>query len=193
MDDVRTVTHNGYIIHIQADDCPTSPREYDNLGIIIAFHRRYTLGDPHTYRSDDFTGWADMQAQIEKDYPGAVILPVYMYEHSMVALSTRSFLGRAQHAEWDSGRVGFIIATRERIKEFRGWDRLTAPRLVKIQASLANEIESYSKYLNGEAYGFQIEDPGTGDIIESCWGYEDTIDCEKEAKSYVPALAAVPA
>jgi hypothetical protein len=193
MDDVRTVTHNGYTIHIHADNDPQDPREWFNLGTIIAFHRRYTLGDKHDYRTDDFSGWDDMQIQIEKDNPGAVILPVYMYDHSGVALSTRSFLGRAHHAEWDSGRVGFIIATRASIKEARGWDRLTAPRIKEIQASLIAEIETYSKYMNGEAYGFSVEDPGTDDVIESCWGYDDIDDCIEEAKSYVPALAAVPA
>ena len=36
------------------------------------------------------------------------ILPLYLYDHSGLAMSTGSFLGRALHAEWDSGQVGFI-------------------------------------------------------------------------------------
>ena len=37
-----------------------------------------------------------------------IILPLNLYDHSMLRMSTGSFLGRAQHAEWDSGQVGCI-------------------------------------------------------------------------------------
>ena len=41
------------------------------------------------------------------------ILPLWLYDHSGLALSTASFLGRAQHAEWDSGQVGFIYMAKD--------------------------------------------------------------------------------
>jgi hypothetical protein len=42
---------------------------------------------------------------------------------------------------------------------------------------LRGEVETYSAYMSGEVYGFQItenadpDDPERGDIIDSCWGY----------------------
>jgi len=36
------------------------------------------------------------------------ILPLYLYDHSGLSISTRSYIGRAHHAEWDSSRVGYI-------------------------------------------------------------------------------------
>lgn len=39
--------------------------------------------------------------------------PLYLYDHSGLALSTGSFFGRALHAEWDSGIVGFVYMSRE--------------------------------------------------------------------------------
>jgi len=35
------------------------------------------------------------------------ILPLYLYDHSGISISSGSFIGRAPHAEWDSGQVGF--------------------------------------------------------------------------------------
>ena len=36
------------------------------------------------------------------------ILPLFLYDHSVQSISTASFIGRAQHAEWDSGQVGYL-------------------------------------------------------------------------------------
>lgn len=46
-----------YRIRIDYDDSPSSPREDDNLGTMVCWHRRYTLGDeqpkcaPHEYKA----------------------------------------------------------------------------------------------------------------------------------------------
>ncbi len=42
------------------------------------------------------------------------ILPLYLYDHSGISMSTGSFLGRAVHAEWDSGQVGYIYMDKDR-------------------------------------------------------------------------------
>ena len=47
-----------------------------------------------------------------------VILPLFLYDHSGLSMSTGSFMGRAVHAEWDSGQVGYIYANREDILNF---------------------------------------------------------------------------
>lgn len=41
------------------------------------------------------------------------VLSLYLYDHSGITLSTDSFIGRAQHAEWDSGQVGFIYMDKD--------------------------------------------------------------------------------
>ena len=45
------------------------------------------------------------------------ILPLFLYDHTNISISTGSFLGRAHHAEWDSGPVGFIYMGKERAME----------------------------------------------------------------------------
>jgi len=41
------------LLKIWYDDCAENPRERDNLGTMVCWHRRYNLGDPHNYRDKD--------------------------------------------------------------------------------------------------------------------------------------------
>ena len=50
-----TATRGPYVLVIQPDDDPLNPREDDNFGKMVCFHRRYHLGDHHNYiDKDDF-------------------------------------------------------------------------------------------------------------------------------------------
>jgi hypothetical protein len=82
------------------------------------------------------------------------------------------------HCPWDSGQIGFIVAFREGIQRFQpSWRRITKKRREIILEWLRGEVETYSAYANGETYGFQVvrladpEDPESGEIMDSCWGY----------------------
>lgn len=44
-----TATRGPYVLVIQPDDDPLNPREDDNFGKMVCFHRRYHLGDHHNY------------------------------------------------------------------------------------------------------------------------------------------------
>ena len=113
-----------------------------------------------------------------------VLLPLFLYDHSMLSISTSSFLGRAQHAEWDSGQVGVIYATREMVqKEFGAVNASTMERAKKL---LIAETETYDLYLRGECYGFRIYEDGVE--IDSCWGYLGWFsEVIKEIRGNVPA------
>lgn len=39
-----------FTLTLHHDETPESPREWDNLGTITCWHRRYTLGDRHALR-----------------------------------------------------------------------------------------------------------------------------------------------
>lgn len=96
-----------------------------------------------------------------------IILPLNLYDHSMLRMSTSSFLGRAQHAEWDSGQVGWIYATPEDIeKEYGG---LNPESYEKAEALLKSEVESYDYYLSGQCYGFRLYK--NGEETDGCWGF----------------------
>lgn len=147
------------IFQILYDECPSSPREWDNLGTIATWHRRHELGDiqpecrPEEFIKDLGENW--------------IILPVYMYDHSAIALSTGAF-----GCSWDSGQVGFIYMSKEKLV-FEG---ITEEQAIK---SLKAEIEIYGQYVNGEVYGYvHLRRKACGECgqdvdedIDSCWGF----------------------
>jgi len=51
----HTEEYKGYTINVRQDDSAESPREWDNLGTITAWHRNYNLSDErHSLDVDDF-------------------------------------------------------------------------------------------------------------------------------------------
>jgi hypothetical protein len=95
MNAVHTEVYKGYTIEIYQDDCGESPREWDNLGEMICFHKRYDLGDRHSYtvhQANELAGKREM-----------IVVPLYLYDHSGITMSTSPF-----SCPWDSGQVGYI-------------------------------------------------------------------------------------
>ena len=150
------------------DSSADSPRDWDNLGTMICFHNRYDLGDKHSYDSDDYSGWEEMEKAIIKEENPAVILPLYMYNHSGISISTRPFSCR-----WDSGQIGFILVSKKKALEEFGGKIVTAKLKERIEKILEGEVETYTQYVEGEVYGFQIVDED-GEHIDSCYGFYGT-------------------
>ncbi len=96
-----------------------------------------------------------------------VILPLYLYDHSIQSISTGSFIGRAQHAEWDSGQVGYIYADRDAI--LKAYASIDLDSVQKAAEVLEAETEAYDMYLRGECYGFRLYEDGAE--VDSCWGF----------------------
>lgn len=154
-----------YII-IAPDTDTESPREWDNMGTMIAFHGRYTLGDKdHGYRADDYNGWDEMEAAIAKANPGGVILPLFLYDHSGITMNTTGF-----SCPWDSGRVGFIVASAEKIRENFMVKRITAKVRQRAEDVLRGEVETFDQFIRGDVYHFSVEDDD-GNVINSCGGF----------------------
>jgi hypothetical protein len=128
------------------------PREWDNLGKMVCFNRNYSLGDNTTIRHEEFDSWDEMEAYLIKEYKAEVILPLYLYDHSMITMNTTGFSCR-----WDSGQVGFIYATREDILNGYGGKKITKTLREKAEKVLLSEVEVYDQYIRGDVYFFNIE------------------------------------
>jgi hypothetical protein len=160
---------------IERDESPESPRDWDNLGTMICFHRRYVLGDKdHGFRDQDYDGWDELHAALKKQF--AVILPIYMYDHSGITISTSSF-----SCPWDSGQIGYICVTREKILENWGGKRLTQKLIDDAERVLRGEVETYDQYLTSDVYGYVIEEDG--EFLDSCWGFYGEDYCREEAEA----------
>lgn len=257
---VDTIEYKGCRIRLEADEDPESPREGCNVGTMVCWHRRYTLGDeqPREQPSEwaagmvlqkrvteaaearkeevlrelreDYSGaedeflslgssrgdaiyspekrptaeslrlalaWAEgleeaqeayddfdrdemtdeeIWSALEKDY---VILPLYLYDHSGISMSTSD-----PGCRWDSGRVGYIYVSLEDAK--KGWISVTPeswdsmvpskkwtgspwgkdpvePEEVQItlrqwaEDALRGEVETYTAFLEGRVVGYVTE------------------------------------
>lgn len=162
---ISTYKKDGKVLEIYYDACPQNPREWDNLGKMVCFHKRYNLGDKHNYRASDYNSWEEVREAIERDYNVAVILPVYMYDHSGIILSTNPFKCR-----WDSGQVGWIFVTKEKLRKEFGVRRITKKIKEKAREILAEEVNVYSDYIEGNVFGYILKDEN-GEELDSCWGF----------------------
>ena len=166
-----------YRVRVIADPDPESPREWGNLGKMYCWHRRYDLGDKHKYANP-----AEMHEDIDRP---AEILPVYLYDHSGLTISTTRF-----SCPWDSGQVGeivmshklFIAETGYATDEEKKTGVLGEESKKKCREMLVNEVAVYDQFLRGDVYGFIVEkrehcdtcDHDEWEEVNSCWGFYGT-------------------
>lgn len=170
---------SNYRLEISQDLDTESPRERDNLGTMVCFHRNYLLGDKHSYQSRDFNGWDDLEKQIEKDHGPSLILPLYLFDHSGLSISTSPFSCR-----WDSGQIGFIFVSKENIRKEYG-KKIVSKKLRETAIGyLENEVKTYDQYLTGDVYGFQLF--RDDEEIDSCWGFYGSDPKTNGMMDYIP-------
>lgn len=180
---VHTEEYRGYKISVFYDDDADqfNPRDNDNLGTLSWWHRRYNFNedrdgkklwseiDPDHEIRETYNGNAPSRDLM--DDSGLVFLPVYMYDHSGVAVNTRGF-----HCPWDSGQLGWIWCTKEQAwLEFREEDKAKLIQLA--EARLEAEISEWNDWGTGQVWWYKIEDQD-GELLDSCCGFvgdlEDT-------------------
>lgn len=172
---------HGYVIKICQDENALDPREWDDtFGKMVCYHRRYDLGDKqHAMPLDD------LNAIIEE--PGVVYLPLYLMDHSGLCMNTHGFRHEDPQG-WDWGFVGIIYADAEAILKEFGTTDLTDEIRAKAEEILKGEVETYSRCLSGDVFGYVIEGPD-GEFVDSCWGfYEAPSEVLKQAKDIVETL-----
>ncbi len=171
---VKEIKLGNRILRIFADESPESPRKWDNMGTMIcAPHRKYSLGDKHDFDFKEYGSFEEAFKALEKKYDAAVILPLFMLDHSGITIRTTSFNDR-----WDSGQIGFILISKEKLRKEYSVKRLSKKILEKAVSMLEGEVETYDQYLRGDVYGFEVVkvdkcDKGCDheEHEDSCWGF----------------------
>lgn len=193
MEAIREIIDGNTALKIYPDPNPENPRKaFDPMGMMVCFHNRYSLGDDHNYNGFRDFVWTlageldpDARDRLErKDLPireendaliriietKAVILPLYLYDHSGITMKTSPF-----SCPWDSGQVGWIYLTREKALEEYGYKRFTKGCRAKVEKYLKGEVAEYDSYISGEVYGYrlvEIDDDGEEtNELDSCWGF----------------------
>jgi hypothetical protein len=182
---VHEEEYKGHTIKILTDDMAESPREWDNLGTMVCFHRNYKLGDKHDFQTPD-----EVLDFIKS--PDVISLPLFLYDHSGITMNTTGF-----SCPWDSGQVGIIYITKETIRKEMSRKRgnkyvpikhVTKKDIERALDLLRSEVKTYDYYITGNVTGFVIEKDD--EDIDSCWGFIGDYDNEdygslSEARSIV--------
>lgn len=176
MEATETKTIGKYKIEIIPVDNPYNPRTDDNLGTMVCFNRRYTLGDKHDFRNSD-----DLNDFLSRNKTKiGVILPLYLYDHSGITMNTTGF-----SCHWDSGQVGIIFITKAKIREEYSCMRISKKLIEMVTKYLVGEVETYDQYLTGDVYGYRITDTDTEEEVESSWNFYGSEYCMTEATGIV--------
>jgi len=171
---LKMETYKNYSYKIEQDECNDSPCSWDNLGTCIFRGTHSALGDNNTLDFSSCRGWKDEEAVIRKEYgKDCVLIPVYAYIHSGMTIKTTPFID-----SWDSGRLGSIVVSREKIRKEYNVSRVNADILKLAVDALVREIKTLDQFITGDIWSYTITDPD-GNEIDSCggyYGYSDTID-----------------
>jgi hypothetical protein len=203
----NTITYRGFTIEIHRDDDGGDVAEALNGGdvTLFAWHRRYTFGGKPPAWATEAMEEGRLHEAILAEYPDAVILPVYMYEHSGIALSTGSF-----GCQWDSGQLGVIFTTEAMESRYdeatKTWVPAVTPedKRAAAEAYLRAIVKEMDDRVQGNVWGFVVKTPEGDDLDDgSCWGYvgddrddglisaaREAIDCEIEQRESGERLVA---
>jgi hypothetical protein len=168
MQGIDSIEYKGYTVNIYPDeDAPNPRKEFDHLGTMVCFHRRYNLGDKNEFRSPQ-----EFRDFLKEEKP--IRLPLYLFDHSGITMSTESERFRACDPQgWDWGMVGYIYVTKENVRKEYNVNRVSRKLLEKVSKLLQSEVEEYDHYITGNVYGYEITkgERQAGKVIDSCWGF----------------------
>ena len=175
--------YDDFKIAIYNDDDMQNPREvFDELGTLCTFDKHgHWISDKKA--KDEFSSPKEVREFIKEN--NCLALPVYRLSHSGDAVSTNPFSD-----PWDSGQIGYIFITSEKIAEEYGEDN--EDNRERAKTCLKGEIETLNSWLQGEVFGYCIEKDGDEalGVGQSCWGFYSLKDCIDQALDvYADAVA----
>ena len=174
------IENERYKLEIFDDLDPSDPREFDNLGTMVCFHRRYNLGDETELKSSDFSSWEELENYLYKEENALIAIPVFMYDHSGLWINTTGF-----SCPWDSGQVGYIYISKEKVRREYSCKRISKKLKEMIREMLCSEVDLYNDYLCGNVYGFTLTDKENAEEIDSSCGFYGTDYIENGIFDYV--------
>jgi hypothetical protein len=174
MEKIKELKSGNKILRIFVDENAENPRNWENLGKMVCNHKTYNLGDKHNFDFDNCDSWDEVKEVLINKFEAIVILPIYLFDHSGISISTKPFNDR-----FDSGQVGFIYVTKEDMLNYDFNITEITDKLIELtNKMLVGEVDLYNDYLNGNVFMFEvikIEKDNLGyeyeTIIDSCGGF----------------------
>lgn len=135
-------------------------------------HRRYDLPNEIDFEFGNFSSWEGVEKELKKQ--GYVFWRVLMYDHSGIDFKIAGDMRYWQHAEWDSGQVGYIVAKKDALRAFYETKRLTEKVMHYAEQEARDQLLRYSLYVQGGLFYVKIFYAGA-----SPDEYEDDMDMDE--------------
>ena len=135
----------------------------------------------HENETEEAESCVEKHGEPEPDLSDFCILPLYLYDHSGITMSTGPF-----DCPWDSGQVGIIYM--HKTTAMASWSNEEIDWVNPVnwrelaEECLRSEVREYDQYITGDVYGYNIEDED-GEILDGCWGFFGSKHVEEEMKS----------
>jgi hypothetical protein len=178
-----TIVHDGrtYRITVYADENASNPLEdWPEMGTILSLNRGHANFAPESV------------AEAMESNPDAVALSYF--EHGRCLWCVAGELPASARCPWDSvGLAGVWLPDADTLGSARRYGGSTRRHFMRKRARLA--CEAYTRWCNGEIYGYEIErvlvcdacgDKGS-EVVESGWGYYGWDECVTDARAAVAA------
>lgn len=113
----------------------------------------------------------------------SLFVPVFALAHGNVSFKAGQPMHRGGRDPFghlymgmDSGLAGYYVVSRERVRDYFGWARITAKRKQRVLDYLVSEIEAMNAQINDELYGYAFEDD-EGEILSQrgCVGMDSLL------------------
>lgn len=167
-------------VEIRQAEYAENPREvYDHTAILACVkHRNYRLGDTNISSFEEeiskYPGYEQFEEELDEadglydlisiaEKLKIPFLPIYMYEHSGIAINTMPFSCR-----WDSGMIGIAYIPLETLKK----GSYVKEHALEIMEA---EVKEYSQYMSGEVYTIAIY-KGNEELYSSYEFYGDNLE-----------------
>lgn len=214
---ILTAEDAPFVLKVDYDSDPSSPRDWDNLGNLYLWGRNGTLDQTpaesvtgkvlterelrqmHETASEDAAArnpktredfmdllYRYLNRALRRFYGEAVyLLRIRGYSHS--GTSYRALLpdegpSYPFNCQWDSGWAGMTWVTRSQLQREYQVKTPRAPHLTRAYQVMQGELDTYTRYCNGEVYQWTVTDTDSDEILESVGGYYSREDAEAEGQ-----------
>lgn len=170
-EDVKEFKVDGLTVKIEQDEIPISPEEDadENAFLVSGVSDFYVKPPGWEGRMDSFEPVRD--AYIDTHF----MFPIEAYIHSGVVLYMSG--GCAVDRNWDVSQCGAIFISKEE------W-----PDREKAESYARGMLKTWNQYLEGDVWGYNIEDE-EGNDVDSCWGFYGLEHCVEQATEDAKANA----
>ena len=163
---LETLNIKGFDVHILISHDAENPLDWGSATLLTA-HRRYTFGGdrlPFDANSieEAFDWHLDGRGLTRRD---VIWLPVYLYDHSGLALSDTPF-----GDPWDSGQLGYIYERRDAIRAEYHVQRISRKLEQSVLARLRHTLQLLEYWANGNVYAYEI--PALDEYCGGFYGWD---------------------